>query len=81
LLEAFAIKERDNLGLKPEKISRFRKTGLSQGICAAIHTAQEGDDSLNSLSYNQLELFIQVEDTTVRISCMQCACCSCLLLG
>ena len=50
-LRLLQLKERDNLG---GKTSRFRKTSLSQGICAATHTALEDDDSLNSLSYNQL---------------------------
>jgi len=56
-LRLLQLKERDNLGDRPEKILIFRRTSLSQNNCAATHTAFEDDDNLNSLSYNQLVHF------------------------
>ena len=52
-LRLLQLKERDKLGDRPEKILRLIRTSLSQNNCAATHVALEGEDNLNSLSYNQ----------------------------
>jgi len=55
LLETFAIKERDNHGIKPEKSQDLEKqVFLKAFVLLLIYTALEDNNSLNSLSYNQL---------------------------